>query len=254
MENYSTNLTDNQWKSIENLFNYKRKRKNSLRLIVNALFYIVKTGIQWRFLPKDFPKWQLVYYYFRKWTAEGLIEELHEVLRKKIRRLRGKEESPSLGLLDSQSVKTQSMTKEKAYDGNKKINGRKRHVVTDTLGLIMVIVIHSADIQDREGAKKVIEELKYKYPRLKKKLADQGYTGDLASWVLQFFEWTVEIVKKVAGLSGFNVLPKRWIVERTFGWLSFQRRLVRDYEELIECSQSFVYLAMIRIMLNKSKK
>lgn len=253
MENYSTNLTDNQWKSIENLFNYKRKRKNSLRLIVNSLFYIAKTGVQWRLLPKDFPKWQLVYYYFRKWTGEGLIDELHQILRNKIRKLRGKQESPSLGLLDSQSVKTQSMTKEKAYDGNKKINGRKRHIVTDTLGLIMVLVIHSADIQDREGAKKVIEELKYKYPRLKKILADQGYTGDLANWVFQFFGWTVEIVKKVAGLSGFNVLPKRWIVERTFGWLSFQRRLVRDYEELIECSQSFVYLAMIRIMLNKTK-
>jgi putative transposase len=254
MENYSTNITDNQWQSIEKLINNKRKRKFSLRIIINSLFYISKTGVQWRLLPKDFPKWQLVYYYFRKWTGEGLIEEIHDTLRGVIRKNMGKEESPSLGLLDSQSVKTQSMTTEKAYDGNKKINGRKRHIITDTLGLIMVIVIHCANIQDRAGARKVIEELRYKYPRLKKILADQGYTGDLINWVMQFFGWTVEIVKKVAGISGFNVLPKRWIVERTFGWLSFQRRLVRDYEQKIECSQSFVYIAMIRIMLNRFKK
>jgi len=202
---------------------------------------MVKTGVQWRSLPNDFPKWQLVYYYFRKWSAEGLIDEIHEVLRGLVRKRKGKEISPSLGLIDSQSVKTQSMTTEKAYDGNKKINGRKRHIVTDTLGLIMVIVIHSADIQDREGAKKVIQELKYKFPRLQKILADQGYTGELAKWVLQFFGWTIEIVKKVAGVTGFNVLPKRWIVERTFGWLSFQRRLVRDYEQLIECKKNCFY-------------
>jgi len=254
MENYQTNITDNQWQCIKDLVDDKRKRKYSLRIFVDALFYISKTGVQWRLLPKDFPKWQLVYYYFRKWTAEGLIEEIHDTLRKLVRIQKGKEESPSLGLIDSQSVKTQSMTKEKGYDGNKKINGRKRHIITDTLGLIMAIVIHNADIQDRTGARLVIKELRYKFPRLTKILADQGYTGDLANWVTQLFGWTIEIVKKVAGVSGFNVLPKRWIVERTFGWLSFQRRLVRDYEQLEECSQSFVYISMIRIMLNKMKK
>jgi len=254
MKNYSTDLTDNQWKIIENLFNNQRKRKFSLRIIVNSLFYISKTGVQWRLLPKDFPSWELVYYYFRKWTGEGLIEEIHDKLRCEVRRKRGKEESPSLGLIDSQSVKTQSMTTAKGYDGNKKINGRKRHIITDTLGLIMAIVIHNADIQDRQGAKEVIKELQFKYPRLKKILADQGYTGELLNWIVQFFDWSIEIVKKVAGVSGFNVLPKRWIVERTFGWFSFQRRLVRDYEQLVECSQSFVHISMIRIMLNKLKK
>ncbi len=253
MQNYSTNVTDNRWKIIENLFNDKRKRKHSIREIVNSLLYITKTGIQWRLLPKDFPKWQLVYYYFRKWTAEGLIEEIHDCLCEKIRVQHGKEKSPSMGLIDSQSVKTHSMTTEKGYDGNKKIQGRKRHVVTDTLGLIMALVIQNANVQDRSGAKEVIEELRYKYPRLVKILADQGYTGDLGEWVLRLFGWTLEIVTKVVGLSGFNVLPKRWIVERTFGWLGFQRRLVRDYEVLPECSRSFIHIAMIRLMLNKIK-
>lgn len=251
MENYPTNQTDKQWKVIEKIIDDKRKRKNSLREIWNALQYITKTGVQWRMLPKDLPKWELVYYYFRKWTAEGLIEEIHDILVKQIRKKRGKETTPSLGLLDSQSVKTHSITTEKGYDGNKKINGRKRHIITDTLGFIIAIVIHNADIQDRTGAKEVINELKFKYPRLVKILADQGYTGELTEWTMKFFGWTIEIVKKVAGVSGFNVLPRRWVVERTFGWLGFQRRLVRDYETLTECSRSFVHLAMIRIMLNK---
>ena len=251
MKNYPTNQTDKQWKVIEIIIEDKRKRKNSLREIWNALQYITKSGIQWRMLPKDLPKWQLVYYYFRKWTAEGLIEEIHDTIVKQIRKKRGKEIGPSLGLLDSQSVKTHSITTEKGYDGNKKMNGRKRHIITDTLGFIIAIVIHNADIQDRTGAKEVIQELKFKYPRLVKILADQGYTGELAEWTLKFFGWTIEIVKKVAGVSGFNILPKRWIIERTFGWLGFQRRLVRDYETLTECSRSFVHLAMIRIMLNK---
>jgi putative transposase len=254
MKNYSTDLTDVQYKVIEKIVDDKRKRKHPIRRIINALLYITKSGVQWRMLPSDFPKWQLVYYYFRKWTAEGLIEELHDYLRDKIRKSKGKEVSPSLGLIDSQSIKTRSLTEEKGYDGNKKINGRKRHIITDTMGFIIAIVIHSADIQDRMGAKEVINELQFKYPRLKKILADQGYTGELADWVVKSFRITLEIVKKVAGIGGFNVLPKRWIVERTFGWLGFQRRLVNDYEINIECSKCFVQLAMIRIMLNRIKK
>jgi putative transposase len=230
---------------------------------MNALLYITKGGVQWRMLPKEYPKWQLVYYYFRKWTGEGLIpvlctkyevEEIHDYLRDYCRKQQNKEESPSLGLIDSQSVKTSSMTPEKGYDGGKKVQGRKRHVITDTLGLIMAVVVHSAGIQDREGAKAVIEQLRYRFPRLKKILADGGYTGGLIEWVLKGFGWTLEIVHKVAGISGFNVLPKRWIVERTFGWFNFNRRLAKDYEVNTECSTAFIQLAMIRIMLNRWKK
>jgi len=253
MQIYPTDLIDSQWAKIEKIFDH-RKRKHSLREILNALFYITKSGIQWRMLPKEYPKWQLVYYYFRKWTSEGLIEEMHELLYSKCRKQAGREASPSLGLIDSQSIKTSSMTKEKGYDGGKKVQGRKRHIVTDTLGLLMAIVIHGADIQDREGAKLVIEQLRYKFPRLEKILADGGYTGQLIEWVLKGFGWTLEIVHKVVGISGFNLLPKRWIVERTFGWFNFNRRLTKDYEMRIDCSTAFVHLTMCRIMLNRCKK
>jgi putative transposase len=253
MQIYPTDLTDSQWTKIEKIFPI-RKRKHSLQEVVNALFYITKSGIQWRMLPKCYPKWQLVYYYFRKWTAEGLIEELHDFLHAMCRKRKKREVSPSLGLIDSQSVKTSSMTTEKGYDGGKHIQGRKRHIVTDTMGFIMSVVIHSADIQDREGARLVLQELRGKYPRLKKILADGGYTGFLSQWVIQTFGWTLEIVSKVLGLSGFNVIPKRWIVERTFGWFNFNRRLSKDYEVNIECSTAFVHLTMCRIMLNRIKK
>jgi putative transposase len=253
MHIYSTDLADYQWSKIVNFFTV-RKRKHPLRSIFNGLLYITKTGCQWRMLPKEYPKWQLVYYYFRKWTSEGLIEEIHKFLVGFCRKQKKKEESPSLGLIDSQSVKTSSMTLEKGYDGGKKIQGRKRHIVTDTLGFIMAVVIHSAEIQDREGAKLVIEQLRYDYPRLKKILADGGYTGQLIEWVMKGFGWTLEIVHKLAGISGFNVLPKRWVVERTFGWFNFNRRLTKDYEMNVECSTAFIHLTMIRIMLNRCKK
>jgi putative transposase len=253
MQVYPTDLTDNQWSKIEKLFD-TRKRKHSLRVIMNALLYITKSGIQWRMLPKEYPKWQLVYYYFRKWTAEGLIEEMHEILRSLCRIQSGRQASPSLGLIDSQSVKTSSMTQQKGYDGGKKIQGRKRHIVTDTIGFILAVVVHSADIQDRDGAKLVLQQLRFRFPRLRKILADGGYTGELVVWVLQVTGWVLDIVAKVAGVGGFNVIPKRWVVERTFGWFNFNRRLSKDYEMITDCSVAFIQLTMCRIMLNRIKK
>jgi len=248
MQTYPTDLTDSQWVKIEELFD---KRKHPLKEALNALFYITKSGIQWRMLPKEYPKWQLVYYYFRKWTAEGLIEEMHELLRSLCRQQAGRDSCPSLGLIDSQSVKTSSMTHEKGYDGGKKIQGRKRHIVTDTMGFIMAVVVHSADLQDREGAKMVLQELLFKFPRLKKILADGGYTGELALWLLQLTGWTLEIVSKVTGVGGFRVIPQRWVVERTFGWFNFNRRLAKDYELNLDCSTAFIHLTMCRIVLNR---
>lgn len=253
MKKYPTDLTDSQWSKIENFFT-KRKRKHSLREIVNALLYITKSGNQWRMLPHDYPNWKLVYYYFRRWMAEGLIEEIHEALRSLCRKQAGRNESPSLGLLDSQSAKTSCISSEKGYDAGKRVSGRKRHIITDTMGFILAVVIHNANIQDRDGAKLVLKELRYKYPLLKKILADGGYRGTLIEWTKSTLGWTLEIVSKVVGISFFQVLPKRWIVERTFGWFNFNRRLAKDYEVLNECSIAFVHLTMIRIMLNRIKK
>lgn len=252
---YATDLIDAQWQVIKEIQNDNRKRKYSLRNIWNAIFYLNKTGCQWRMIPNDFPRWELVYYYFRKWDAEGLIEEVHDSIHGQIRQSRGKELSPSLGLMDSQTVKSSSMTEEKGYDGNKKLNGRKRHIMTDTLGFVMGLLVHNANIGEREGAKMLFDKVRGKYPNLKKVLVDQGYTGvDFGQWVANNFGWIVEVVAKVLGVSGFNVLPKRWIVERTFGWFNFQRRLAKDYELLPACSEAMIRISMIRIMLNKIPK
>ena len=249
---YETNLTDARWQIIAEFIEDRRQRKYSLRTIVDALLYVVKTGCQWRYLPKDFPKWQLVYYYFRKFETAGLIEIIHDILRERVRLKKGKEISPSLGLVDSQSVKTASATTEKGIDGNKKVNGRKRFILTDTLGLMMGVLIVAANEGERAGAEKLFRQIAGKYPRLKKVLADQGFDGKkYVAGIELLFGFVFEIVNKVLGVGGFQVQPKRWIVERTFGWLIWNRRLVKDYEENMEVSKAFIHLAMIRIMLKQ---
>jgi putative transposase len=249
---YETDLTDSRWKIIAEILEDGRKRQNSVRVIVNAIFYVTKTGIQWRNLPKDFPKWQLVYYYFRKWSKVGLIEQIHRILYEKVRIKEKRSVSPSLGLLDSQSVKTASLTEEKGLDANKKINGRKRFIVTDTLGWIIGLMVVAASVQERAGAERLFTLMEGKYPRLEKVLADQGFDGEeFTARIGKAFGFILEIVKKVLGISGFQVLPKRWVVERTFGWLMFNRRLVKDYEVKTEHSEAFIQMAMIRLMLRK---
>jgi putative transposase len=249
---YETNLTDARWEIIAEFIEDGRKRKHSLRTIIDAILYVVKTGCQWRYLPNDFPKWQLVYYYFRKFETTGLIEIIHDELRDQVRVKKGKEVSPSLGLIDSQSVKTASVTTEKGVDGNKKVNGRKRFILTDTLGLMMGILIVAANVGERSGAETLFNETRGKYPRLEKVLADQGFNGaEYVAKIENLFGFIFEIVNKVLGVGGFQVQPKRWIVERTFGWLIWNRRLVKDYEEKTEVSKAFIQLAMIRIMLKQ---
>lgn len=249
---YNTDLTDSQWQIITSVIEDKRKRLHSLRQIVNAIFYVAKTGCQWRLLPREFPKWQLVYYYFRKWSKSGLINKLHQLLYEKVRVQAGRSVSPSLGLLDSQSIKTASLTQVKGLDANKKINGRKRFIVTDTLGWIIGLMVVAASVQEREGAEKLFILMKGEYPRLEKVLADQGFNGaEFTVRIKSTFGFMLEIVKKVLGVSGFQVLPKRWVVERTFGWLMFNRRLVKDYEEKTEHSEAFIQMAMIRLMVRK---
>jgi len=175
---YETNLTDARCNIIAEFIEDGRQRKYSLRTIINAIVYVVKTGCGWRYLPNDFPKWQLVYYYFRKFETTGLIEIIHDTLREKVRIKKGKQISLSLGLIDSQSVKTASVTMEKGIDANKKVVGRKRFILTDTLGLMIGILVVAAQVGERIGAEKLFNQSQGKYPRLVKVLADQGFNGE----------------------------------------------------------------------------
>lgn len=254
MSNYPTNLTEKQWQVIKNIVDpQERSRKKSLREILNGIFYINKSGCQWRMLPSDFAPWQTVYYYFRKWKLEGVWDELLNVLHTKARRSVGKEESPSLGIIDSRSVKTSHhVDTDRGIDGNKKIKGRKEHIVVDTLGLPMAIKVHEANIHDSKGAMPTLENLAYKFPRLSKILADGGYQGDLSAWVKKEFGWDLEVVlRPKESPKKFNVIPKRWIVERTFSWLENYRRLTIDYEFLTETAEAMVSIAFIQIILNR---
>jgi Transposase and inactivated derivatives len=252
---YPTNLTDSQWSTIIAILGDKRKRKHSLREIFNAIFYMLKTGCQWRMLPSDFPKWQLVYYYFNKWKMDGTIDEIHEILRDKTRKAAGRAQSPSLGLIDSQSVKTtRGGGVERGIDGGKKTKGRKRHIVVDTMGLLMSVVVHAANIHDSKAAPLVLSDLKFRFPRLSKIIADGGYRGELIEDTKKTLGWVMEVVLRKDDSPKFQVIPKRWVVERTFAWLESYRRLSKDFEYLTETSKAMIQLAMIKLMLNRMKE
>lgn len=255
---YITDLTDSQWQAIQQRLPLQirlRKPKHSLRTIINAILYITKGGIQWRLMPNDLPPWSLVYYYFRKWSVDGTVETIHDQLRASVRLQAGRDESPSLGLIDSQSVKTMSVTALKGFDGNKKIRGRKRFSITDVMGLLMGLQVTTANIGERAGALVVLAKLGNRFERLTTILADQGFDGvEFIATVRTQFCLTLEVVCQVLGLKGFTVLPKRWIVERTFGWFSFHRRLSKDYEVKESHSEAFIYWSMIRIMSRKIRE
>ena len=198
---------------------WQRKRKHSIRAIINAILYVVKGGISWRLMPNDLPDWRLVYYYFCRWSRQGLVQEIHDKLVTKVRLQAGREASPSLGLIDSQSVKTMSVTTSKGYDGNKKLTGRKRFIVVDVLGLVLALRLTSANVGERAGALLLFTALSQRFTRLKTILADQGFDGvNFLATVKATYQLTVDVVCGVLGVKGFQVVPKRWIVERTFGW------------------------------------
>lgn len=251
MTNYPTNVSNSQWQVIEKFLDTSRKRKYDLREIINAILYLVKTGCQWRMLPKDFPRWQLVYYYFCKWNQNGTIEQIHESLIEKIRVKAGKKEEPTVGIIDAQSIRTTCVSSQSSgFDAGKKIKGRKRHIVVDTLGLILYAVVHSAAIQDRDGAKIVLAALKERWKKIITIIADGGYRGSLIDYVKQVLGYTLEIIKRDE-LHQFKVLPKRWIVERTFAWIDTNRRNSKDYERLTANSQAILHLSSIRINLKR---
>jgi transposase len=257
---YPTDMTDEQWDLIEGLLPAAkpggRPRSVDLRAVVNAIFYIVVAGCAWRMLPHDFPKWKTVYSYFRAWREDGTWAAVHERLVLWLRVSEDREAVPSAASLDSQSVKTATPAAiAVGFDGGKQVKGRKRHLMVDTLGLVMMVVVTAANVSDPKGAQLIFEKLA-QVPRRTARLiliwVDGTYGGAaLMKWTMDTYRWVLETIKRSDQTKGFVLLPKRWVVERTWGWLNWSRRLSKDYEVLPETSETFIYIAMIRIMVRR---
>ena len=250
---YATDLTDAQWQYTKSsLIDIDRKRKHDLRLIINALFYLVKTGCQWRMLPTDFPKWQLVYYYYRKWGCDGTLDLLLDTLRSKARSRKNQGASPTLGIIDSQSVRSANNRTVKGIDGNKKVKGRKRHIVVDKNGWLICVIVTVANLHDSKAAETLIINLKQVLVGIKLLVADGGYRGELAEKIKKQLGYILKVIMRTEEKNSvFTPLPVRWVVERTFSWFDNDRRLCRDYELLTDSAEAMVKLSAIKLLLNK---
>jgi putative transposase len=254
---YPTDLSDAQWTRLQSCLPTPkaqgRPRTHSLRDVLDAIFYVLKSGCHWRLLPHDFPPWPTVYYHFRKLRLSGAWGLIYRALRSVERDRVGKNVDASAAIMDSQSVKTtEEGARSNGYDAHKNVKGRKRHILVDTLRLPLSVYVTSADVQDRVGVRCLLAGLKPFVPRLKKIWADEAYAGEkLAGWLEEQGGWELEIVERDRKAKGFEVLPKRWIVERTFSWLIRNRRLSKDYERLVQTSETFIEVAMIRLLLRR---
>ena len=249
---YSSDLTDRQWQLIRRLLpprSPRGRRPIDRRRIINAILYVVRTGCQWRLIPKDFPNWNTVYGIFWQWRNDGIWQRIHDRLREKVLKAAGKKSTPTAAIVDSQSIRTAEGGEERGYDAGKKITGRKRHIAVDTLGMILVIVVHGAGWQDQHGAEWVMDKLGEQFRRLKVVFGDSAYgRSGLPQWVNETFGWVLQTILRPVHVKGFVVLPKRWIVERTFAWLARYRRHSKDYEKTPASSEAITYIAMINLM------